>query len=405
MALFDFLQRRGRKKDRSYNINDPAFYEMLLGGSSVTVSPDTAMQLSTVYSCVKVLSETVATLPCQLFKVHESDGSKTIQTKHRLHRLVNLSPNDFMTASELWQWVMVCLALKGNAFVYVVRTDKGDPVELLPLHPDSVQINPAPLNRLIYVAEVGLAPYQRKLEIQQENMLHFKGMSMDGIRGVSPITANSALLSQAISARDHAGRLFSNGATPRGVLTTAETLSTEAYERIKQSWAASHQGVDNAHRVAILEAGLEFKPVSMSPEDVQLLEARKYNRSEIAGIYRVPPHMVGDLERATFDNISTQQLDFYRNAVAPWIHSIEQRLNWTLLGTYTQEFRFDVSELVRSDFDTYSETLGKLLDRGVLSPNEVRARLGYNPREGGDEYVSESNNLTFGNTESPDAEP
>lgn len=181
------------------------------------------------------------------------------------------------------------------------------------------------------------------------------------------------------------------------------TLSDDAYTNLKDSWESSHGGTRNANRVALLEAGVKFEPISMSPGDVQLIETRKMSREEICGMFRVPPHMVADLSRATFSNISEQNLEFYRAAISPYLNALETRMNYQLLGDSTREFRFDVSNLIRGDFTGEVDAYKKLLEIGVMSPNEVRARLDMNPREGGDHFVSDSNNLTFGD-ENPEPE-
>jgi HK97 family phage portal protein len=243
---------------------------------------------------------------------------------------------------------------------------------------------------------VGEKGEQRSEVFQPDEILHFKTMSMDGIRGVSPISYQGHLLGGSIEARNHANNVFANGSTPRGVLMVDGTLSDEAYANLKESWSSSHAGTQNANKVALLEAGVKFEPISMSPGDVQLIETRKMSREEICGMFRVPPHMVADLSRATFSNITEQSMDFYRSAISPYLKTFESRMNFSFLGDSTREFKFDVSELIRGDFSGEVDAYKKLLEIGVMSPNEVRGRLDMNPRDGGDDFVSDSNNLTFG---------
>jgi HK97 family phage portal protein len=327
-----------------------------------------------------------------------------VKVDNKLHSLVADAPNDFQTAQEFWAQQVTNVCLRGNSFNYVTRTQSGKVIEIVPLPVDACTINIQAQNRITYTITLGEGDQTRSFIAQPENILHFKNLTLDGIQGVSPIAYNGALLSNALEARDHANSVYTNGATPRGVLQTEGVLSDEAYENIKASWGASHGGSSNANKVAILESGLEFKAVSMSPADVQLLESRKYSRSEITGMFRVPPHMIGDLERATYSNIGHQSLDFYKSAIAPWLAQFESRLNFSLLGTNSNCFRFDVSELIRGDIETEVSSYRSLLEMGVLSPNEVRAKLGMNPRDGGDEYVTQSNNLTFGDGDQPESE-
>lgn len=404
MASFLDMFRSDKADTKSaMDINSPRLMEIIRAGDSgnVAVTPETAMRLSTVYSCVKVLSETVSTLPCYLYK---KDGETKSIVDNKLNSLIYEAPNGFQTATEFWAQQVTNICLRGNSYSYVVRTGNDRVVEILPLPVDAVSINIQAQNQITYTITLGEKGNTTTMVAQPRDILHFKGMTLDGIQGISPIAYNGALLSNAIHSRNHANSVFTNGATPRGVLQTEGTLSDEAFENIKASWGASHGGTNNANRVAILEAGLEFKPVSMSPADVQLLESRKLSRSEIAGMYRVPPHLLGDLERATYSNISHQSLDFYKGAISPWLTQFESRLNHTLLGTSTQCFKFDVTEFLRGDVETEVAAYKQLLECGVMSPNEVRNRLGMNPREGGDEYVSASNNLTFGD-EQPETDP
>ena len=402
MGIFDKWRSQPEQTKQAYDVNSPALLELIRSGQtgSTSVSVEQAARISAVYACVKVLAESISTLPCKLYRV---DGdSRTEQPEHKLYGLVNRSPNSFMTATEFWSWAVTNVALHGNIYVWLVRTASGTVVEMLPLPHGSVSVHVQAQNQVTYIVTVGEQGSEKIYTVQPEDMLHFKGMTLDGINGISPIQYNAGMLAGARDAMSYSNAVFSNGAAPRGILTTEGVLSDEAYERIAQSWKASHGGVNNAGGVAILEAGLDFKAVSMSPADIDLLSQRKYSRSEIAGMFRVPPHMIGDLEKATYSNIAEQSLGFYRDALQPWVVAMENRLNHTLLKTSAQVFRFDTSDFLRGDLKTEVESYKSLLEIGVLSPNEVRQRMGLNPREGGDEYVSQSNNLTFGDEPAPE---
>ena len=390
-------------KTATYSLDSPALLDLILRGetpSLSSVSADTAMRLSTVYACIKVLSETVSTLPCHLYKLSDDRTTKTHLYTDTLHTLVQRAPNDWQTASEWLQQQMVNLCLRGNSYNYIVRA--GSSRRVVAIHPlpvDAVSITVQAQNRIEYSVTVGEKGQTRSEIFQPEEILHFKTMSMDGIRGLSPISYQGALLGGSIEARNHANNVFANGSTPRGVLMVDATLSDEAYTNLKDSWSANHGGTGNSSKVALLEAGVKFEPISMSPADVQLIEVRKMSREEICGIFRVPPHMVADLTRATFSNISEQSMDFYRSAISPYLKLFESRMDYTFLKDSTRCFKFDVTELIRGNFSGEVEAYSKLLEIGVMSPNEVRQKLDMNPREGGDDYVSDSNNLTFGNEE------
>lgn len=382
MALLDWF--RSPRKKQAVDFDSPAFLEQIMGNTDSRMSPEQAIQISAVYACVKVLSETVMTLPCELKKV---DGDSRIALPNDpLYGLTARKPNDFMTGAELWAWVMKCLNLRGNAYLYKVRSGRRV-VELLPLAPSSVTprvIQPG--NIVVYDLIVG----DNKRTLVADEVVHFKSSVLDddGVTGMSPITANSRMLVASDKANRWAAKLFDNSATPRGILKTPETLSEEAYANIKESWESAQMGIDNAHRTAILEQGLEFQKISMSPEDVQLLDSRQYSRSEIAGVFRVPGHMIGDMSASTYNNIEHQTLDFYKSSIAPWLRLIEQRLNVSLLGDSTREFTFDVRELIRGDMASEVAAMTALVDSQIITPNEARRALNWNPREGGDEIIA-----------------
>lgn len=399
-----FWNRKAQAAEqKSYSLDSPALMELIRGDnpSMSAVSPETAMRLSTVYSCIKVLSETVSTLPCHLYKLSQDRVTKSHLWTDIMHSLVHRSPNDWQTAQEFWQMQVVNLCLRGNSYSYIVRGESGRIVGLHPIPVDSVSVNIEHQNVITYNVTIGDKGRDRTMVLAPDDVLHFKGMTLDGIKGISPIAYQGSLLGGAIEQRDHANNVFSNGSTPRGVLQVDGTLSDDAYKNLKESWDSAHAGTRNANRVALLEAGVKFEPISMSPGDVQLIETRKLSREEICGIFRVPPHMIADLSRATFSNIEAQGLDFYKSAISPYLKAFENRMDHQLLGDSTRCFKFDVSELIRGDFTGEVEAYSKLLTMGVMSPNEVRARLDMNPREGGDDYVSDSNNLTFGAEDSP----
>jgi HK97 family phage portal protein len=379
------------EKAGSFDVNSPQLLEMIRSGNAgSTVSAEQAFRITTVFACIKVLAEAVGTIPCNLYKLKGDRRER--QPENKLHYLVNRSPNDFMTSSEFWEWAIVSLALHGNAYVWMNRTRSGKVVQFLPLPFTAVSVHVEAQNIVSYQVTVGVNGVDKHYNVPPADMLHFKGLSLDGITGVSPITYNSAMLLGARESQTYQTNVLLNGASPKGVLQTEGVLDDDAYERIKASWEASHQGTNNAGSVAILEAGLEFKGMSMSPADIKLMEQMKYTRSEIAGLYGVPPHRIGDLDKSTYTNIEALSRMFHRDTLKPWLNRFEKRLNHTLLDTATQEFKFDSTEYLAGDLETEVAAYTAMLDRGVVSPNEFRRRMGMNPRDGGDEYASISNN-------------
>ena len=401
MGMFDRLFSRETQAKQAVDINSPRLLEAIRGGQYGT-SGEAAMRISTVYSCVKVLSESVSSLPLNLYT--RTPGGVVTRQVDKLDRLVSIAPSEDQTAAELWAYVVTSICLHGNAYVYITRTSKGVPVQLLPIPAQNVSVH-VDGNNVTYRVTVGEPPQNRVIEMSSRELLHFKSLTLDGYVGMSPITYNNALVSGERAAVDYANRIYADGATPRGVLEVEGTLSDDAFNNLRDSWNNAHGGSRNGNQVALLESGVTFKPISMTPNDVQLLETRKYSRNEIAGIYRVPPHMIGALDNATYSNIAPQGAEFHRYTLAPWLNMMEQRLNLTLAGP-GQLFKFDVSGLTRSDLQTEAESYGKLISMGVLNPNEVRERMGLNPRDGGDDYISETNNLAFGSgAAAPQQEP
>jgi len=401
MALFNWGKTQEKAAPISLPFNSSALSDFFgsYTASTKAVNNEQAMRMNTVYSCVKVLSDTMATLPCLLYR--DTAAGKELHNSAPLHNLILNSPNEYQTGPEFFSYVMVNLCLSGNFYGYINRTSSGKVVEILPLKTENVSVQQDSQYNVVYVVTFDNGDQD---VMRPDQILHIRGMSMDGVTGVSPIQYNANTIGAGIDARDYAANVFTNDATPRGVLHTDGILDDDSFENIKASWNASHGGLANSHKVAILEQGLKFSAVSLSPQDVQLLDMRKYTRSEICAMFRVPPHMIGDLDRATFSNIEHQDLAFYKATILPYLMLIESRLNKALLNVTTQCFKFDTSNLLRTDMATRVDTYNTLITAGVMSPNEARMELGYNPREGGDEFVSQSNNLTFGNQEQPTQE-
>ncbi|MCX4025114.1 phage portal protein [Spartinivicinus marinus] len=361
--------------------------------TNITVTPESAMRCCTVFSCIRVLAESVGQLPLNYFV---QQGEKRVKaTGNRLYHLLKLSPNSYMTSQELWELCITHLCLRGNFYAYK-NTVKGELRELLPLNPDNVE--PKLLDDYTLVYDVTFANGSRDI-LTADQVFHVKGFSVDGIKGVSPISYARNAIGLGLATEKHGAKLFSNGARPGGILSTDQTLNDDVVKRVKQSWDDQYQGLDNAHKVAILEAGLKWVSVGMTSDDAQFLETRKYQRSEICGLFRVPPHMVGDLEKATFSNIEHQAQEFVVNALVPYLTRIEQRIQVSLIpeAKRASHFaKFNVNSLLRGDMKSRAEFYTKLQQTGSLSPNEIRALEDLDPRDGGDIYLTPMNMLING---------
>lgn len=366
--------------------------------SGISVTPATAFRHGPVYACVKVLGESVGMLPCHLYE--QRGKSKDKASKHPLYRLIHSAPNAFQTAQEFWEMCVVHQALHGNFYAYINRgAAKKKVLELLPLQPTAVTpkyLEDSDGGRVVYKVKYANGS---EAVLESSEVLHIKAFTLDGLCGVSAIQYAKESFGTNMAVEKHAGKLFSNGANPGGVLTTDKPWNDKQYDEMKKSWDERHQGAENAHRTAILMGGLKWMQVGLSSEDAQLIEARKYGRTEICGLFRVPPSMIADLERATFSNSEQQARSFVDYSLMPYLTRIEQRINLQLLTEAEQEThfaKFNVGALLRGDMQSRAEFYTRQVQNGALSPNEIRELEDLNPREDGDIYLVPSNMLING---------
>lgn len=353
--------------------------------SGVSVSGEGALKYSAVWACVRVLAETVAQLPLVVYE--RLERGKRAAPDHPLYRVLHDQPNPIMTAFEWREALMGHLLLWGNAYCEIEMDNRGQVLGLWPLRPDKVVEVRRMRDELAYVYEL---PDGKRVLLAGERVWHLRGLSADGITGYSPIAAARQAIGLGLAAEEFGARFFGNGARPGGVLQHPGVLGEEGFRRVKESWQATHGGLSNASRVAILEEGMTYQAVGIPPEDAQFLETRKFQRGEIAAIFRVPPHMIGDLERATFSNIEQQSIEFKAFTMEPWLVRWQQAVNQRLMTAaeqrrYFAEFKPDA--LLRGDtvsrFQAYS--IGR--QNGWLSANDIRELENLNPIDGGDLYL------------------
>ena len=244
-----------------------------------------------------------------------------------------------------------------------------------------------------------IVPDGSRVEFTQTDILHIRGLSSDGIIGYAPIALHRDTFAHAGVLAEYGSRFFTNDSRPGGVLQTPNKLTKEATDRLKTGWEAAHRGLTNAHRVAVLEEGLEWKTISVTPEEAQYLDSRRFTREEIAGIFRVPPHKIGELERATFSNIEEQSISYVSETLQSWLVRWEQQVNKDLFTPAEQRVYF-VEHLM--DAKLRGKTLERfqgyatLLNWGVLSPNDVREKENMNPIADGDSYFQPLNMAPLG---------
>ncbi|PHM36486.1 phage portal protein [Xenorhabdus innexi] len=355
------------------------------------VSPQLAMQLTAVFSCVRVLAESVGMLPCSLYEQLARGNRRAID--ERLHKLLSVKPNHYMTPQEFWELLIACLCLRGNFYAYKVKV-LGEVVELLPLDPGVVV---SKLNHDWQPEYQITFPNGESRTLTQDELWHVRIFTLDGLSGLSPITYARQAIGLGLATEEHGSRLFGNGAVTSGVLQTDQALKDEAYQRLKTDFEARHQGLVNAHKPMILEMGLKWHQISLSAEDAQFLETRKFQLEEICRIFRVPLHMVQNTDRATFNNIENLGIGFINYSLVPYLTRIEQRINAGLINANKQgQFyaKFNTGALLRGDMKSRFEAYATGINWGIYAPNECRELEELNPREGGDIYLTPMNMTT-----------
>lgn len=350
--------------------------------SGAMVTPTRAMRVVAVYACVRVLAETLAQVPLIVYR--RNGDSKERATDHWLYRLLHDSPNEFQSSFEWREMMQGHVALRGNAYSYKVRV-RDQIRELLPLHPDKVQVRQNDDWSLTYSIAL---PDGSRAEAPAADILHIRGLSINGFMGLSPVGQAREAVGLAIETERHGAQLFGNGARPGGLLTTEQRLDADQIKQTTESWASATSG-ENRLKTPVLDGGLQYQAMGLSSEDAQFLDTRKFQRNEIASLFRIPPHMVGDLDRATFSNIEHQALEFVKYTMGPWFARWEQAILKQLVPMRDQAgifAEFLVDGLLRGDVKSRTQAYSLGLRDGYLNRNEVRAMENRNPIEGGDEY-------------------
>lgn len=389
MNLFKFFKRKQNSISLQEFADSVGFSVDTYTGRRV--SPAMAMRLTAVFGCVRVLAESVGMLPCFLYQ--STDSGRVKAPKEKLYSLLYTAPNDYMTPQEFWEYLIVSLCLRGNFYAYKVKV-LGEVVELLPLLPNSVQPkldeNWNPVYQVTF-------PDGSCDVLSQDEIWHVRTFTTDSLVGLSPISYARQAIGLGLATEEHGARLFGNGAVSSGVLQTDQTLTDEAYKRLKETFQEQHQGLSNAHKPMILEMGLKWNQISMSAEDAQFLETRKFQLEEICRIFRVPLHMLQNTDRATFSNIENLGMGFVNYSLVPYLTRIEQRINTGLVSKDKRgQFyaKFNVGALLRGDMKSRYESYATGINWGILSPNECRDLEERNPREGGDVYLTPMNMTT-----------
>ena len=371
------LSRIFRSRDAPKNATAGSGYSFLLGSSASgkAVNERSAMQITAVYSCVRILSEAVASLPLHLYKYTDTGTAKA--TEHLLYFLLHDEPNPEMTSFVFRETLMTHLLLWGNAYAQIIRNGKGEVLALYPLMPDRMNVDRDEYGNIVYEYMVSQedAPINKgsTVKLSPQEVLHIPGLGFDGLIGYSPIAMAKNAIGLAIATEEYGSKFFANGATPSGILEFPGTVKEP--ERVRESWNKGFGGT-NTHKVAILEEGVKYSPISISPNEAQFLETRKFQIDEIARIFRVPPHMIGDLEKSSFSNIEQQSLEFVKYTLDPWVSRWEQSIKRTLLSPdekMSYFAKFNVDGLLRGDYQSRMSGYAIGINNGFMCPNDVRS--------------------------------
>ncbi len=361
--------------------------------SGEKVDEKTAMQIATVYACVRLLAESVAQLPLHLYRVTGDGKEKAID--HPLYRILNRQTNPEMTSFSFRETMMTHLLLWGNAYAQIIRDGKNGVLGLYPLLPENVEVDRDESGKIFYIyhAYTNEVPGENNKDIyfRREEMLHIPGLGFNGLVGFSPIAMMKNCLGAAMAVEKYGSLFFRNGAQPIGVLS--HPMSLKNPDRIREDWKRIY-GSNNAHNVAILEEGMSYKPISLPPEDSQFLSTREFDVEEICRIFRVPPHLVQDLKRSTFNNIEHQGISYVQYTLMPWLERFEQAIIKDILIESEQDEyfpKFNVDGLLRGDYESRMRGYAIGFTNGFLSPNDIRRLENMDPipdELGGNVYVA-----------------
>ena len=389
-----------RSRDKPKNSTAGSAYRFFLGGSTAgkNVNERSAMQMTAVYSCVRILSEAVAGLPLHLYK-YTDKGSKKKALDHSLYFLLHDEPNPEMTSFAFRETLMTHLLLWGNAYAQIIRNGKNEIVGLYPLMPNRMTVDRDEKGQLYYEYQTSTDEARTTkggtVRLRPTDVLHIPGLGFDGLVGYCPIAMAKNAIGLAIAAEEYGSKFYANGAAPSGVLEHPGTLKDPS--KVRDSWNQTFGGSSNSHKVAVLEEGMKYTPISISPNEAQFLETRKFQIDEIARIFRVPPHMVGDLEKSSFSNIEQQSLEFVKYTLEPWIVRWEQNMMRSLLSPDEKKdyfIKFNVDGLLRGDYQSRMNGYATARQNGWMSANDIREleNLDHIPaEEGGDLYLINGN--------------
>jgi len=375
-----FIPPKTQKRDLSLNTIFP---------DANVFDTDKALTLTAVWCAIRLLAESVSSLPISVY-TKQKNGDKLEDTKSPIYKLVKFKPNYYQNKITFFEFIMLSICTEGNSYVQIVRNNSGTPVQLICLDPSNVTVV-VNNNELFYQIDGGSV-------LDSSDVLHFKTITDDGVTGLSPIDQCAKALNWGVSLEEFGSTFFSNGAKPSSILQTDKALSDTALQRLKSSFNNNYAKLKNSNSTIVLEEGLTFKPISISPEQAQFLSSRQFSIEEVARIFNVPPHMLKDLSKSSFNNIEMQSQEFVTYTLMPYLTRIEQEMNLKLFRTNElgKTFvEFNVNGLLRGDVKSRTEAYKTAITNGYMSINEVRQKENMNSIEGGDKHFMQMNMTTI----------
>ena len=396
MGIFNLFKTKRHARDSTAG----SFLSFFFGNSvsGKRVNERTAMQITAVYACIRILAESVAQLPLHLYK-YNGNGGKLKAIEHSLYKILHDEPNPEMTSFVFRETLMTHLLLYGNAYAQIIRNGKGEILALYPLMANRMTVDRDDKGEIFY-------KYQHSTDeantmkgstvtLKPRDVFHIVGLSADGIVGYSPIAMAKNAIGMSIACEEYGSKFFNNGAVPGGVLEHPDQLKNP--EKVRESWTNTFGGSQNAGKVAVLEEGMKYHPISIPNNEAQFLETRKFQLNEIARIFRIPPHMIGDLDKSSFSNIEQQSLEFVKYTLEPWIARWEQAIFKSLLAENEKKdyfVKFNLEGLLRGDYQSRMEGYAVGRQNGWMSANDIRALENLDQiseEEGGNAYLVNGN--------------
>jgi HK97 family phage portal protein len=403
MAIFNLFSKRNREaapeEPSEKSVNPYIDSKLNSKGQShagVEVNYNSAMRQSDVYTCVKIISESIGMIPLKVYREREG-VMEEVSRGTRENRIFCQTPNDYMSSQEMIEHLVTVLLLRGHAFLDVQKNSLGTIKSLSPLrHFDSVGLtmNTSGIPFAKWVTNLGemktsFPPFHN------DGLFDIKLASLNGYEGISPIRMMAEQIGTGIATQRHTAKIFENGTRLSGILSTEDSLDTEAIERIAESWQGAYGGTDNAGKVAILESGLGYTPITMTNQDAQLLEMLCFSREQISAAYRVPVHMLNDTTAQTMNNVEQNNLQFLKSSLMPIMIKIENGFNRLLPDN--MEIKFDTKSFVRGDIKTQAEVAEVMIKNRIISHEESRVMFDLSPSNPEHTFVIQSNNYVWGN--------